>query len=116
MGVYLVYARMFANAMSRLVQRPYLKNAISLRDLQRLSRNTAFASLCPSTKGLVLNRLLSTKPPSPSPEAKTMSTHAHTHFEGGNLPYAASFEDKGKLAIPPAKHLAIGSLIYERRW
>jgi len=36
-----------------------------------------------------------------------MSIHAHTDFEGGNQPYAASFEDKGKLAIPPAKHLAI---------
>ena len=38
-----------------------------------------------------------------------MSTRAHTHFEEGNVPYVAGFEDKGKLAIPPAKHLAIGS-------
>jgi len=36
-----------------------------------------------------------------------MSTHAHTNFEEGNLSYAANFKDKGKLAIPPAKHLAI---------
>lgn len=36
-----------------------------------------------------------------------MSTHAHTDFEGGNSSYVASFKDKGKLAIPPAKHLAI---------
>jgi len=36
-----------------------------------------------------------------------MSTHAHTHFEEGNLPYVSDFKDKGKLAIPPAKRLAI---------
>lgn len=40
-----------------------------------------------------------------------MSTHAHTNFEEGNVPYVAGFEDKGKLAIPPAKHLAIGSWV-----
>jgi len=38
-----------------------------------------------------------------------MSTHAHTDFEQGNVPYVAGFENKGKLTIPPAKHLAIGS-------
>jgi len=36
-----------------------------------------------------------------------MSTHAHANFKEGNSPYVASFEDKGKLAIPPAKHLVI---------
>ncbi|KAF9650707.1 carbonic anhydrase [Thelephora ganbajun] len=36
-----------------------------------------------------------------------MSIHAHAHFEEGNLSYVASFRDKGELAIPPAKHLAI---------
>jgi len=40
-----------------------------------------------------------------------MSTHAHTHFEEGNLPYVTGFKDKGKLAIPPAKRLAIGSFV-----
>ena len=38
-----------------------------------------------------------------------MSTHAHTQFEEGNSGYVTGFKDKGKLAIPPAKHLAIGS-------
>ncbi|KAF9786049.1 carbonic anhydrase [Thelephora terrestris] len=36
-----------------------------------------------------------------------MSTHAHTQFEEGNSGYVTYFKDKGKLAIPPAKHLAI---------
>lgn len=40
-----------------------------------------------------------------------MSTHAHTHFEEGNLPYVTGFKDKGKLTIPPAKRLAIGSFV-----
>ena len=98
---------------------PRIASLLSLRNLQRLSRNTSFAlrypSLVPYTKSLVLSRLLSTKPPSPSPEPKTMSTHAHTQFEGGNLPYVAGFKDKGKLAIPPAKRLAIGPLIHHLR-
>jgi len=42
-----------------------------------------------------------------------MSTHAHTRFEEGNSPYVAGFKEKGKLAIPPAKHLAIGPFIYD---
>lgn len=45
-----------------------------------------------------------------------MSTHAHTHFEEGNLSYAANFKDKGKLAIPPAKHLAIGPFRFVVYW
>ena len=40
-----------------------------------------------------------------------MSTHAHAHFEEGNLSYVNGFKDKGKLAIPPAKRLAIGSFV-----
>ena len=98
---------------------PCLASILSPRNLQRLSRNTSFASchpsLVPYTKSLVLSRLLSAKPPSPPPEPKTMSTHAHTQFEEGNLPYVTGFKDKGKLAIPPAKRLAIGPLIHHLR-
>ena len=92
-----------------------LTSLLSLRNLQRLSRNTPLASCRPSlvsyTKNLVLSKSLCTKPSSPSPEPKPMSTHAHAHFEEGNLPYVNGFKDKGKLAIPPAKRLAIGSFV-----
>ena len=97
---------------SRSLQRPCLANPLLPRNPQRLWRNTFALCRPPSTpdpKSSVLTRALSTKPPPPSPEPKIMSTHAHTHFEEGNGPYVAGFEDKGKLAIPPAKHLAVGS-------
>lgn len=92
---------------NRFLQRPWLASIIPPRNLERLSRNTTFASCRPSP--LVLSRSLGTKPPSPpSPEPNIISAHAHTHFKEGNLPYVDGFKDKGKLAIPPAKHLAIG--------
>lgn len=112
-----MYPRMFGA--SGFLRRPCLASVLPPRNLQRLLRNTTFASRrlspVPYTKSLVLSRLLSTKAPSPSAEPKTMSTHAHAHFEEGNSPYVAGFKDKGKLAIPPAKHLAIGWLIYGSR-
>jgi len=96
---------------TRSLNRPWLASGIfTPRSLHEpLSRNTVFASsrLCLSAKSPVLTKQLGTKPQSPSQETKVMSTHAHTQFEESNLPYAASFGDKGKLSSPPAKHLAI---------
>ena len=88
------------------------------RNLGRSSRNTTIYASCPhyqKNKNPVVAgcRLLSTKAPPPSPEQKIMPTHAHTHFEEGNSSYAANFKDKGKLAIPPAKQLAIGTFQVE---
>jgi hypothetical protein len=102
---------------SRPLRRPWVASVLPLRNLQRSSRN--LVTICrPSptladTKSLGPTRPLGTKSPSPPPESNTMSTHAHTNFEEGNVPYVAAFEDKGKLAIPPAKHLAIGSSIHD---
>ena len=101
----LLYPRMFSAI------RPFHRTTWDLsRNLHRLSRNTTSFG----AKGSALlssSRRLSTKPPSPSSGPKTMPTYAHTHFEEGNSSYVAGFEDKGKLAIPPAKHLAIGALL-----
>lgn len=45
-----------------------------------------------------------------------MTTYAHTLFEESNSRYVTNFKDKGKLAIPPAKHLAIGTFSSVVRW
>jgi hypothetical protein len=38
-----------------------------------------------------------------------LAMSAHGHFLQANEKYAASFGDKGSLAIPPAKKLAVGT-------
>ena len=103
--------RMFSA--SRCLHRRTWVLTILPRNLQRLSRNATFLAPClpqhQGTKNSVMQscRSLSTKPPSPSPEPQRMSIHAHTRFEEDNSSYVAKFKDRGKLAIPPAKHLAI---------
>ena len=98
-----------------LLQRHCLSGGTLAQRLQRSIRSVAFAAYRPPpisrTTGPVLSRPLSTKSPSPPPGPKHASVHAHSHFTEGNLPYTASFKDKGKLTIPPAKHLAIGSFV-----
>lgn len=93
-----------------LLQRPCYPGGLLTRGLQRSARSVVFATYRPPP--ISCSRPLSTKSPSPPPQGrKHGSIHAHSLFEEGNLPYMASFNDKGKLTIPPAKHLAIGSFI-----
>lgn len=115
-GIHSLYPRM-SSASRSLTQRARLLTILP-RNLRWSSRNnTFFASHLPHLENkswvVLSGRPVSTKSSSPlSPERKTLSAYAHARFEEGNSPYVANFEDKGKLAIPPAKRLIIGTFCY----